>query len=251
MMADMRNAFVAAGIFAGLIAACAPHATRVPDAESRPPANYPEAYYREVAARGSPVFRVEPASSLVVIEVRRGGSLARLGHDHVVASHDVQGLVAPGEGRSDLYVALDRLVVDEPALRAEAKLDTQPTDEDIAGTRHNMLNTLQANEFPFALVNIARGDADGAGTELSVTITLHGTSRTMRVPVQIDVGADEVRVDGGLSLRQTDFGIKPLSVLGGAVQVQDLVDLRFRIRALRILQVAAGLPAARASSEPR
>jgi polyisoprenoid-binding protein YceI len=86
---------------------------------------------------------------------------------------------------------------------------------------------------------------------LSVTITLHGTSRTMRVPVQIDVGADEVRVDGGLSLRQTDFGIKPLSVLGGAVQVQDLVDLRFRIRALRILQVAAGLPAARASSEPR
>jgi hypothetical protein len=110
-----------------------------------------------VAARGSPVFRVDPASSLVVILVRRGGSLARLGHDHVVASHDVQGLVAPGEGRSDLYVALDRLVVDEPALRAEAKLDTQPTEEDIAGTRRNMLNTLQANEFPFALVNIARG----------------------------------------------------------------------------------------------
>ena len=52
--------------------------------------------------------------SRIVIEVRRGGTLAQLGHDHVVVSHDVAGYVAPAEGRADLYVRLDRLVVDEP-----------------------------------------------------------------------------------------------------------------------------------------
>ena len=237
-MAGMRNAFVAAGVLAGLLAACAPHAPRPPEADRQAPPDFPETYYRETA-RGSPVFRVDPASSLVVIEVRRGGSLARLGHDHVVASHDVQGFVAPGEGRSDLYVALDRLVVDEPELRADAKFDTQPSEDDIAGTRRNMLNTLQAAQFPFALINIVRGDAGGAETGLSVSITLHGITRTLRVPVQIDAGNDAVRVTGRLSLRQTDFGIKPLSVLGGAIQVQDVVDLRFSIRALRILPASS------------
>jgi len=32
-----------------------------------------------------------------------------------------------------------------------------------------------------------------------------------------------------MSLNQTDFGITPLSVLGGAIQVQDKLDLRFHI----------------------
>jgi hypothetical protein len=34
-----------------------------------------------------------------------------------------------------------------------------------------------------------------------------------------------------LTLRQTDFGIAPLSVLGGAIQVKDAVDLSFRLHA--------------------
>jgi hypothetical protein len=73
--------------------------------------------YRAALARGEPVFRVDPARSLVVIEAHRAGSLVRVGHDHVVASHDVQGYAAPDQGRSDLYVPLGRLVVDEPELR--------------------------------------------------------------------------------------------------------------------------------------
>ena len=59
----------------------------------------------------------------------------------------------------------------------------------------------------------------------------HGTTHALRVPVQIQTGADEIGVTGRLTLNQTDFGIKPLSVLGGAIQVQDSVNLRFRIRA--------------------
>jgi hypothetical protein len=233
-MPGMREVLVAAGAVAVLIAGCARVAPPLPDDEGRAPAEFPEAHYLQAAARGDPVFRIDAASSLVVIEVRRGGSLARLGHDHVVASHDVRGYVAPGEGRSDLYVRLESLVVDEPELRAEAGLDTQPTADDIAGTRRNMLNGLRAAEHPFARVSIARGAAAGPGDALSVTITLNGTTRTLQVPVQLDVRDDAVSVAGRLSFRQTDFGIEPLSVLGGALQVQDAVNLRFDIRARRI-----------------
>ena len=108
------------------------------------------------------MFRVDPARSLLLIVVRRGGALAQFGHDHVVASHDVAGYIAPDEGRADLYVPLDALVVDEPALRAEAGFDTQPSAADIAGTRRNMLEkVLETSRHPYALIAVSDNGAGG------------------------------------------------------------------------------------------
>jgi hypothetical protein len=226
-----------AALLALTLAGCAPPVREPAPAErqARPPADFPEAYYREALAQGRPVFRVDPAGSLIVIEVRRAGSLARLGHDHVVASHEVVGYVAPDEGRADLYVALERLAVDEAALRAEAGFDTQPTETDIAGTRANMLEkVLESEKFPFALVRMSGVDASRRSATLSVALTLHGRTRTLQAPARIDADAGRISVTGRLSFDQTDFGITPYSLLGGAIAVQNRVDLHFRIRARRL-----------------
>jgi hypothetical protein len=231
-MADLRKP-LAGLIIAALLSACAPQLARPPEAARHPPENFPEQIYVQAIARHQPVFRIDPARSLVVIEARRGGSLARVGHDHVVASHDVQGYVAPEAGRSDLYVELDRLVVDEQPLRAEAGFDTHPSREDIDGTRKNMLKVLQAERYPFALVGVTRAEKAG-DSKMNVSLTLHGMKRDYPIPMQIDTSAEEVRVTGRLVLKQTDFGIVPLSILGGAIQVQDEVRMRFEIRARRV-----------------
>jgi len=81
--------------------------------------------------------------------------------------------------------------VDEAALRAEAGFDTQPTDSDIEGTRDNMLEkVLEADKFPFALIGGCRRDTGSA--TLTVTLTLHGSTRTLQVPAQIETGADRI-----------------------------------------------------------
>jgi polyisoprenoid-binding protein YceI len=221
---------VAAGLLSTMLAGCAPLLREPVSAPAAPPADFPEGYYREALAQGKPVFRVDPAESLVVIEVRRAGSLARLGHDHVVASHEVRGYVAPDEGRADLYVPLARMQVDEPALRKQAGLDTQPTESDIEGTRANMLEkVLEAEEFPFALIRVSGAKAKEKKTTLAVAITLHGSTRTLQVPAEIEADAEKMSVTGRFSFEQTDFGITPYSLLGGAIAVQNRVDLRFRI----------------------
>jgi len=205
------------------------------EAPTAPPPEFPEDYYQQALRQGKPVYRVDPAESLIVIEVRRGGSLARLGHDHVIASHEVTGYVAPGEGRADLYVALARLVVDEPELRKEAGFDTQPSESDIEGTRSNMLNhVLEAERFPFALIGVAGADAKQKKATIAVAITLHGQQRTLQVPVEIEADEKSVSVSGKLAFNQSDFGITPYSLLGGAIAVKDGLALRFRIRALRM-----------------
>ena len=221
---------VAAALLSTLLAGCAPLLRERAPAPAAPPADFPEGYYREAAAQAKPVFRVDSRESLVVIEVRRSGSLARLGHDHVVASHEVGGYIAPDEGRADLYVALARLAVDDAALRAGAGFDTQPGESDIEGTRANMLEkVLEAEKFPFALIGVAGVRAKQKRTTIAVAITLHGRTRTLQVPAEIEADAEKMSVSGRFSFDQTDFGITPYSLLGGAIAVQNRVDLRFRI----------------------
>ena len=129
---------------------------------------------------------------------------------------------------------LDRLAVDERDLRAEARFDSQPPDDAIAGTRENMLRKLDADAHPYAIIGVRGVDNDASGSWLNATLALNGTERAMRIPAQIAFAAAEVNVTGGLTVQQTSFGITPYSILAGALQVQDEVSIRFRIHARRL-----------------
>ena len=205
-----------------------------PSAPPGAPSGAPDldaAYYREAAGRGASVYRVEPADSLVVVRVYRGGRLAKLGHDHVVSSKEPHGFIDADKGRCDLYVAVQSLAVDDPAQRAAAGFESTPSESDIAGTRSNMLEkVLEAERFPFVVLRVRGVEQDAVQAELS----LHGVTRPLRIPAKVDAGAERIDVSGSFPINQSDFGIEPFSVLGGALTVQDRVDLTFAIRGVRI-----------------
>ncbi len=237
----MRRSCLAAMVVAGItLAGCAVQALRPPQGTEQGPSGFPADFYRRSAQRGLAVFEIDPAASLVVLEVRRGGPLARLGHDHAIASHNVRGYVAPGQGRADLFIRLDELVVDEPQLRAEAGFDTQPDAAAIAGTRRNMLVQLHAEEHPYVVISMEGVDADAADANVNASIALNGVVRVVGVPVHIEHGPDELSVRGKVALEQSDFGIVPLAILGGGLIVQDRVDVRFDVRAHRARPSKAG-----------
>ena len=231
-MADPRNRLGGVAVFVAFLAACVPQVTAPPEIERRGPAEFPDAYYRGLQAQGRPVFRVDPLRSLVVIEVGRDGSLAQFGHDHVVASHDVSGYISQDDGRADLYVPLDALVVDEPALRAEAGFDTQPSPADIAGTRRNMLErVLDTDRYRYALIAVNAVGEGGSTRQIRAAITLHGTTQFVDSAATLEKTAEDVFVTGTIAIDQSGFGIAPFSILGGAIAVRDRVNITFRIRA--------------------
>jgi hypothetical protein len=231
-MRERMCRFAAAAIaVVALVAACAQVAPKLDASIPGAPADFPEAWYRQAEARGDPVLRIDPSASLMVIEVHRAGRLAQLGHDHVVASHDVHGLIAANAMRADLYVPLQQLTVDEASLRREAGFDTVVSDEAIAGTRRNMLGpVLHADSNPYARIAVRGVDENHV---LHVAVTVNGVTRTQDVRVEIAQTADGITIRGGTTLLQSDFGITPLSILGGAVQVQDEVSIRFVLQAGR------------------
>ncbi|MDL2357973.1 MAG: YceI family protein [Pseudomonadota bacterium] len=213
-------------LLAALLGGCAAAPPPAPAPTAAPAPDNAAAWYRQAAAAGGKVLVIDPAQSLVAVTVRRGGALARLGHDHVVASRAIAGYAAPAAGRADFSFRLDQMTVDEPALRREAGLDTQPSADAVAGTRANMLTrVLEADKFPLVALH-AQQIAD---QPMQLTITLHGVTRTVAAPTRIEPAGDGVAASGTLQLRQSDFGITPMSVMGGAITVQDAIELRFRI----------------------
>lgn len=242
-------------VLAVLLAACAPLAPSPPAATTdasavmaaQRVAGFDEAPYRAARARGETVLNIDPQASLITITVRRGGKLARLGHDHIVASRTLAGFVAPGLGRADLHFRLDQLSIDEAHLRGAAGFDTQPSADAIAGTRRNMLDkVLDAERYPQVLLRVTQAtqatQAKQAGPDapLMLAITLHGVTREMPLAAALerDAAGRRLVASGTLELKQSDFGIVPFAVLGGALAVQDRMELAFRIVAVAATGVA-------------
>lgn len=180
------------------------------------------------AALAAPVagaYRIDTAQSLITVTVRRGGPLARLGHDHVVASRSISGYVDLDAGLARFQFPLDQMTVDEPALRRQAGLDTTPSADAIEATRNNMLTRLlDARRYPLvqlAAVHKAHG--------VALEVTLHGVTRSVDVPVRMVNRHGALTVSGSLRLLQSDFGIEPMSILGGALVVKDEMELAFTI----------------------
>jgi hypothetical protein len=186
--------------------------------------------YRAAADFGAAVYAVDPGASLVTVTVRRAGLMARLGHDHVVASHTLAGYVAPGAGRADVWFRADQMTVDEPQLLRDAVIATQPSPQAVEGTRRNMLGpVLEAQRYPMMTLHAERLADD----RLRIAVTLHGATRWLELPAAMQVDAAHVTASGTARLKQTDFGITPFSVGGGLLSVHDELEVRYHIVARR------------------
>ncbi|MFG6462347.1 YceI family protein [Roseateles sp. DXS20W] len=167
---------------------------------------------------------VEGASALRVL-VYRGGTAARLGHNHVLQAADLR-VDWPAAGPV-LRFRLDALAVDPPALRARlGDAFASAVDDDArAGTRANLLKALDAGAHPEVVVRTLQQVGEGGRRAVEAEITLHGVSRRQWFVAEVD----GPRARGEVVVRQSDFGIQPFTVLGGLLAVQDALLVQFEL----------------------
>ena len=184
-------------------------------------------------------YRVVPSESEVRILVYRGGSLAKLGHNHVIASHDLGGTVIvpadPTRAEFEIVMPVAPLAVDEPDRRAAEGADfaTQVSDSARAGTHRNMMRpeVLDGDHYP--LVTVRSRSITRAGDDFTVVfeVELRGLRHELTAPVHVVFDDRRLAATGVLSFRQSDLGMTPFSAALGALAVQDEVRLKFDIRA--------------------
>jgi hypothetical protein len=187
--------------------------------------------------RGRP-FDVVSRESLLTILAFRGGTLAKVGHNHVIASHEVSGtFYVPQDiahSTFELHVPVGQLVIDEPDLRTKEGPDFPPGVSDSAkeGTRRNMLSEALLNGAQYPDISLVgeriEPTAPGSQVRAAVLMTVRGQTHTVSVPVLYSLGNGELTVWGELPLRQSELGLTPFSAMLGALAVQDELRVRFR-----------------------
>jgi polyisoprenoid-binding protein YceI len=184
-------------------------------------------------------FDIVPGESVVHVLVYRAGTLAKAGHNHVVTSRAIEGVVwlTPQLERAQFHIVLPvaTFVVDDAEARREAGPEFAAEVPETAreGTRRNMLAPamLAADDFPEITLTSSRIEAAPGGALATVEVRVRDRTTTLTIPIRYEQRASELLADGEATVRQTDLGLTPFSALLGALQVQDEVRLRFRILA--------------------
>ncbi|MBS0394533.1 MAG: YceI family protein, partial [Proteobacteria bacterium] len=194
-------------------------------------------------------YRIDPDGSELRLLVYRGGPLARLGHNHVIIAHGLDGEAVVGDDPDGARLALSfpvaALAIDEPAARREegAEFASLPSAEDVAGTRRNLESpaVLDAARFPTVRLEAVLGRV-ATGLVAHATVTLRGRDVPVEVPLTLVRRPGELLAEGGLELSQRALGLTPFSVALGALTVRDEVAVRFRIRATPAVAVPPPRP---------
>ena len=186
------------------------------------------------AGDAASTLRVDAAQSRLVVHVLPKGVLSPALHEHLFAPDHWEGVVSgdadhPEEVQGEIRIRADGLRDRQPALSAG---DVAQVEGEVRGPQ-----VLDAAKYPIIRFVVTGLAVDGRDSQSSLhgvltgSLDLHGTTRVLRIPVRARWSPAQLWVDGSVSFKQSEFGIKPYGRLFGAIAVQDQVTVEFTILA--------------------
>ena len=198
------------------------------------------AYAQRSGEAGAVVYRINPQTSEVRLLVYRDGVLSTFGHNHVVSLKDFTGTIhlqpKLSQSRVELDIPVDRLIIDDAAVRRQEGEDfaSEPSKEDAAATRTNMLSNalLNAKQFPAIKVTGTSGPVDAKNSAmLALSVQLVGQEIKLTIPATLKLEGDQLEASGTVELSHKQLGLKPFSALLGSLRVAEQMKFKYRIRA--------------------
>jgi polyisoprenoid-binding protein YceI len=185
-----------------------------------------------VLAAGPRTFTVDTQSSRALIDVGKSGAFSFAGHTHEVEAPVSRGVVHLDPdtlSRSDV-----RLEFNAAAMRVTGKGDPPA---DVPKVTEAMLGpqVLDVKQYPSITFESTAVTATGTLPSLTLSVagklTIRSTTKPVTASVAMKVDGATLTATGKFTIKQTDFGIKPISAGGGAVKVKDELTINFTISA--------------------
>jgi polyisoprenoid-binding protein YceI len=163
--------------------------------------------------------QVDTDRSTITVRVAKAGLFRAFADNHEIQAPIKSGFVEDGvSGRVQVVVDSQRMRVLDPGL--------SPHDREEVQARMLGPDVLDATRF-VEIRFVSTGVEQAAPNAFAVqgALTLHGQTR----PVTVKAVRDHDHYRGSASLKQTAFGITPITIAGGAVKVKDEVSIEFDI----------------------
>lgn len=170
-------------------------------------------------------WTLDPSDGELLLHTGVAGRAARMGHRLTVAMTRWQATVSwvgDEPDTAELAVQTNSLEV----LRGEGGVKGLSGAEK-ALVRSNALKSLDANRFPEIRFLAHDIEKTGDGYRLNGTLHIRGKSRNHTIDLRTEDLGEAWRMSTESTVRQSDYGIKPFSLLMGSVQVADDVKVSF------------------------
>ena len=176
-------------------------------------------------------YTIDASRSRATIEVGKSGVFSfAAGHTHEVVASGIGGAITVDT--ADPARSTGRLTIEASTLKVSVK--GEPAD-DLPKVQATMMGpqVLDVEHYPtitFVITSIAIKTNQETRLDGVVTgrLTLRDVTRSIAVPVAARLEGQTLIATGRFALKQTDYGIKPVSV-GGVVSVRDTVNISFDI----------------------
>ena len=187
----------------------------------------------EVTETGMDRYVIESRSSRLTVRAFVTGMLAAMGHNPTIGIRDFSGEMKFNPEK--LEAGSLRIVAKSSSLSVQDDIIAKDLREMERLMNQEVLETAKYPEIVYESPTVAitkMADTLYSAT-LKGNLTLHGVSRSQPIDVRIALIGSMLRASGDFSLSQTDYGIKPVSVAGGALKLKDELRFSFEIVARR------------------
>jgi polyisoprenoid-binding protein YceI len=177
-------------------------------------------------------YELDAEASTFTVQAFAGGLLPGLGHSPTFAVRDFSG-----EARfvpDSFEDASVRAVVQARSLQLVDDVSEKDRREIERTMREDVLEVDAYPQIAFESTSVtATRIAEGRYRARVVgNLTLHGVTRNgLWIQALVEVSADRLHAKGDLTLKQTDYNIKLVSVAGGIVKLKDELKLTFDLLA--------------------
>ena len=169
------------------------------------------------------VWNLDASDGQLLLHTRVAGRAAKMGHRLTIAMNNWVATVRWNAGEpveAELTVEVDSLEV----LRGEGGLKPLSGLEK-ALARSNALGVLDADRHPQIRFQASDIDKVQDGYRLAGTLEIHGVTGECQIGLRVEDLGEAWRLSCEADVRQSDFGIKPYSMLMGSMKVVDTVTV--------------------------
>jgi polyisoprenoid-binding protein YceI len=176
-------------------------------------------------------YIIETKQSTFTLKACATGLLSAMAHSPTIALPDFEGEIFLNTGAPEQSSL--RLVIQSSSLTVADDISRKDR-EDINRRMHE--EVLESVSFPEVIYESVHGSGSKTGDgQYSMTLngelTLHGVKRSQPLSARVSVNGTTLRATGEFSIKQSDYEIRPVSALGGAVKLKDELKFSFDISA--------------------
>ena len=161
---------------------------------------------------------VDAGHSRITVKVEKTGLFSAFAHNHTI-----QVPIASGKLDAKKRTATLTFNTKEMKILDEGVKDSEKAEIEQTMKSDKVLDVQRFPEIRFQSTSIV--PQDGGRYQVHGDLSLHGTTR----PIEFPIVYAKARYAGSVKLKQTEFGIAPVSIAGGTVKVKDVIEIVFEI----------------------